>query len=108
MQSSQNPSQNGNNDEKIANRAMSNFRAFVMKFVGSDTIIPLTPSRKTLMQNRLTHLFPDTHTPDHPTYASMIHGAIKELNEEGVLARNQYQNSLKISMMICHGLILHF
>ncbi|GMP59181.1 hypothetical protein CsSME_00022564 [Camellia sinensis var. sinensis] len=83
MQSSQNPSQNANNDEKIANRAMSNFRALVMKFVTSDTTIPLTPSRKTLMQNRLTHLFPDTHTPDHPTYASMIHGAIKELNEEG-------------------------
>ncbi|KAH7834618.1 hypothetical protein Vadar_017949 [Vaccinium darrowii] len=62
---------------------MANFKAFVMAIAASNPKRPLTPSLKTLIQNRFNQFFPDSHTPDHPTYAAMIIAALGDLNEEG-------------------------
>ncbi|KAI7993766.1 HMG-Y-related protein A [Camellia lanceoleosa] len=60
---------------------MENFRALAVKLASSDRDRPLTESRKTLIEKRLRDFFPDFHTPNHPTYASMIYRAILELKE---------------------------
>ncbi|GMP93592.1 hypothetical protein CsSME_00043355 [Camellia sinensis var. sinensis] len=60
---------------------MENFRALAVQLASSDPDRPLTESRKALIEKRLRDFFPDFHTPNHPTYASMIYRAIMELKE---------------------------
>ncbi|KAL7000960.1 hypothetical protein U1Q18_002111 [Sarracenia purpurea var. burkii] len=52
-----------------------------MEFAASDPIRPLTDARRALIGKRLRELFPNFHTPNHPTYAAMIYRAIAELKE---------------------------
>ncbi|XP_057477500.1 uncharacterized protein LOC130765176 isoform X2 [Actinidia eriantha] len=67
---------------KSTEPAMENFTALVMKLAAAaDPTPPLTDSRKALIEKRLRDVFPSFRTPNHPTYAAMIHGAIKELKE---------------------------
>ncbi|KAH7835275.1 hypothetical protein Vadar_024645 [Vaccinium darrowii] len=78
------------------NKAMANFKAFVMAIAASNPRRPLTPPLKTLIQNRFAQFFPDSHTPIIPLMLlwnssdcvlwdvmQMIIAALGDLNEEG-------------------------
>ncbi|KAL8112252.1 uncharacterized protein LOC141667706 [Apium graveolens] len=56
---------------------MERFKDVVMKLTEN-----AAPDLKILIQEHLTKFTSGFHTPDHPPYAAMIHGAIVELNEK--------------------------
>ncbi|KAF8011170.1 hypothetical protein BT93_J1708 [Corymbia citriodora subsp. variegata] len=62
---------------KLANVVLANLAK-----LGPTNGMPASHSQNSI-EKRLSKLFPTFQTPDHPTYALMIHRAIQELNEEG-------------------------
>ncbi|KAL3824261.1 hypothetical protein ACJIZ3_020290 [Penstemon smallii] len=65
-------------------KAMKKFEQLILKL--TEKIHPnktLTPAGKTQIQDRLTQLFSQYKSPDHPPYSAMIERAVGTLNEEG-------------------------
>ncbi|KAJ8769260.1 hypothetical protein K2173_002187 [Erythroxylum novogranatense] len=56
---------------------------------------PISMELRTHVETQLRQLFPSFHTPDHPTYASMIRRAIEEINEESGASEEEISAFLK-------------
>lgn len=62
-------------------RTMENFKAKLMEYA---QVTRMPPGQKLLIEKGFNDFFPnDLYVPNHPPYREMIHGAIKELNQEG-------------------------
>ncbi|KAL3644701.1 hypothetical protein CASFOL_009881 [Castilleja foliolosa] len=61
---------------------MEKFQNLIFKLAETHPNAPLTPSARTLLQDRLSRFVSQYKTPDHPPYSAMIERAILELNEK--------------------------
>ncbi|KAI3453123.1 hypothetical protein Pfo_009786 [Paulownia fortunei] len=77
--------QNPTNDinQRTRKKAMGKFQEVIFKLAETHPNAPLTPARRSHLQDRLNHFVSQYKTPDHPPYSAMIERALRELNEKG-------------------------
>ncbi|KAG8382773.1 hypothetical protein BUALT_Bualt05G0112200 [Buddleja alternifolia] len=63
-------------------KTMEKFQQVIIRFAETQPNAPLTPSRKTLLRDRLNQMVSQYKTPDHPPYSAMIERALGELNDK--------------------------
>ncbi|XP_009784525.1 uncharacterized protein LOC107807395 [Nicotiana tabacum] len=75
---------------------MDKLKEAILKLSNSEPNGPLSPTRNSILQQRLSHLLSSLHTtPDHPPYSWMIQRALQELNEEGGSSEDSISKFIK-------------
>lgn len=72
---------------------MNNLRDTIMGHMKNTE--SLNPTHISMLQDRLSHILSQFHTPDHPPYAAMIHRAIVELKQKGGLTEKSISEFIR-------------